>query len=362
MKSAKKSLDEKDILLNKYKSTTHNFRSIFICIFKKLTQFSQVLSLSNSKSVIPNDLQNEIISLSQISKDSEGILEMLNKFPEEFDSTGSQQEVLNSLTGFMESIENKITILITNLLNTKVKKNEIKLILDGVINEENVEFFNKEIIEENKSLRILLDKNAYLLENIIKNPDLNLFEEMKILTKKQNEEILALNKQLEEMKVSTKTIRQKLASSPYLPFIIVKDIDTVKIKQHNCLCFYCGFDIIKEKENEGNFNGSKSSINLGINTSNNTTQIINGINNNPQLQSHSHNLNNSCSINPNFNCSNNHLQENKAFTGNSNNEENNSNSHFHTHDIDMVDSSNINNSNNTNNLNDINANKNACGK
>jgi len=352
LNSAKKSLDEKDILLNKYKSSTDNFRKLFICIFKKLSQFSHVLSSFKETKYSIHIEYSDIIS--QISKDSEGILNMLPKFFEGFDSTGVQEEVLNSLNSFMESIENKITILITNLLNTKVKKNEISKLIDGVINEEKIEFLNKEIIEENKSLRILLDNNTYLLENVIKNPDLNLFEELKIINKKQNEEIYDLNKQLEEMKASTKSIRQKLASSPYLPFIIVKDIDTVKIKQHNCLCFYCGFDLIKEKENEEN--GSKSSKNIGIIsfTNNNNTQIINGINNNPlkpQSQSHS-------SINFNHSHSHIQLQENKALKDieeieNKNkiylNSTSNPNSNFISQDLDMIDSSNTN-LNNKNNL------------
>ena len=93
----------------------------------KLSQFSQVLcSFKETKSYEENSIHIQYSDIiSQISKDSEGILNMLPKFSEGFDSTGVQEEVLNSLNSFMESIENKITILITNLLNTKVKKNEI---------------------------------------------------------------------------------------------------------------------------------------------------------------------------------------------------------------------------------------------
>jgi hypothetical protein len=274
LQSTKKALDEKDFLLRKYKSTTDNFRKMFICIFNKLSQFS--LILSSFKESNEENQSNHAEIISQISKDSKGIMEVLPKFSEGFDSSkGQHEELIKSLNDFMESIENKIKNLISNLLNTKVKKNEISKLIDGVLNEEKIEFFSKEIIEENKSLRILLENNTNLLENVIKNPDVNLLEEMKILSKKQNEEIAAVNKQLEEMKNSTRRIKQKLASSPYLPFIIVKDIETVNIKSHNCLCFYCGIDIVKENEVSGNANAVACSNN---NNNSNNTQIINGIN------------------------------------------------------------------------------------
>jgi hypothetical protein len=170
---------------------------------------------------------------------SEGIIDGISK--------DQQEELFISLNTFMESIENKITKLITNLFNSKVK-NEISKLIDDVLNDEKIEFFSKEIIEENKSLRFSLEKNTKLLEDVIKNPDLKLFEEMKILTKKQEEEISALNKNLEEIKDLNKRVKQKLASSPYLPFLVVRDFETLKIKEHNCLCFYCGFDINKKTE------------------------------------------------------------------------------------------------------------------
>lgn len=287
MQTSKKALDEKDSILRKYKSSTDVYRKIFICIFKKLGQFSQVLS--SFKETNQENESNYAEIISSIEKEAKSIMDLFSSLSEGVEANGNIEELLNHLNGFLESIENKITKLITNLLNTKIKKNGISNLIDEVLSEEKIEFFSKEIIEENKSLRKLLENKTNLLEDYLKKPDLNLFEEYEILNKKQNQEIIALNNKLEEMKYSTRRVKQKLASSPYLPFIIVKDFDTVNIKTHNCLCFYCGFEINNPTtNNEGNSTsnnciGSNTQVSNINNTNHkdfsNNSQIINS--NNP---------------------------------------------------------------------------------
>ena len=148
MHFSKKALDEKDNLLSKYKVSNDALRKFFICIFNKLSQFSQILSSFPESEDETKSNYSEIIS--QISKDSKHTLDLFSKVSGGLEMSGQHETVLNSLNELLESIENKFTKLITNLLNTKVNVNQISKLIDDVLNEEMVEFFSKEIIQENK--------------------------------------------------------------------------------------------------------------------------------------------------------------------------------------------------------------------
>jgi len=145
----------------------------------------------------------------------------------------------------LESIENKLTKLITNLINIKKSKNfnQITKFIDEGISDEMVEFYNKEIIEENKNLRKELGKMKDILQESINKCNVNETENLKIHLGTKTQEIIELNKKIEELKKLNRQTKQKLNSSPYLPYIILEGMNSGSIKNHNCLCYYCGFEI-----------------------------------------------------------------------------------------------------------------------
>ena len=52
-----------------------------------------------------------------------------------------------------------------------------------------------------------------------------------------------MNEKIEELKETNKKTKIKLSASPYLPYIILDEAKSVNLKTHNCLCYYCGFEI-----------------------------------------------------------------------------------------------------------------------
>lgn len=186
------------------------------------------------------------------SNESNKVFQLLDKVIKGADSPQELEEFVSELKVHLESIENKLTNLITNLLNTKLSKNnnQITKFIEEGINDEMVEFFNKEVIEDNKKMRKELERIKELLEETIKKNNSNETEFLKINLENKSKELNDLNKKLEDIKVVNRQIKQKLNSSPYLPYILLEGANAATVKNHNCLCYYCGFDInAKESEN-----------------------------------------------------------------------------------------------------------------
>ena len=123
------------------------------------------------------------------SNESNKAFQLLDNILKGTDSPHELGAFISELGVHFESIENKLTNLITNLLNTKLSKNnsQITKFIEEGINDEMVEFFDKEVIEENKRLRKELDKIKELLEEIMKKNNLNETDILKINLKNKTQ-------------------------------------------------------------------------------------------------------------------------------------------------------------------------------
>lgn len=230
-----------------------------------------------SKSLSAQAQENENKSLQSFEKcldfsnDSSKVFQLLDKIVKGSESPQELGAFVSELGVHLESIENKLTNLITNLLNTKLSKNNsliTKFIEEG-INDEMVEFFNKEAIEENKKLRKDFDKVKELLEDTIKKNNLNENEILKINLRIKTQELNDINKKLDEIKLFNRQVKQKINSSPYLPYIMLEGASAVNAKNHNCLCYYCGFDVNANESQ--NANEALSHMNSNLNCAARTT-------------------------------------------------------------------------------------------
>lgn len=256
LQESKKAIEEKSFLISKYKKANVSISKFFISIIKSLSNFSKCLSLFNQI----KDEKPAIKSLESFldfSNETDHSLKIFNKVLQASDTPEEQDAFCSELGVYLESIENKLTNLINNLLNTKISKNnnQIEKFIDEGLSNEMVEFLNKEIIEENKTLKkdLLAFKN--LLDEQFKTTDYKTqIESLKIELENKNKEICDLNQKMDEIKVLNRQIKQKLNASPYLPYIILEGSASINIKSHNCICYFCGFDIItcsqREKEEQ----------------------------------------------------------------------------------------------------------------
>ncbi len=233
-----------------------------------------------SKSLSALEQENENKSFQSLEKcldfsnESSKVFQLLDNILKGSESPQELGAFVSELGVHLESIENKLTNLITNLLNTKLSKNNsliTKFIEEG-INDEMVEFFNREAIEENKKLRKDLDRIKELLEDAIKKNNLNENEFLKINLENKTQELKDLNKKLEEIKLFNRLVKQKLNSSPYLPYIMLEGASAVNAKSHNCLCYYCGFDVNANESQ--NANEALSQMNSNLNCARTTSNVF----------------------------------------------------------------------------------------
>lgn len=242
-------------------------------------------NFSKSLLVLSPEMENKSIKELETSLDfsnaSNKAYHLLDKFVKGFYSFQELDDLVSDLSMHLESIENKLTNLITNLLNTKLSKNnnQITKFIEEGLNDEMVEFFNRETIEENKKLRKELDKIKDLLEETIKKNNSSETEYLKINLENKNLELDKLNKKLEEIKVLNRRIKQKVNSSPYLPYILLEGTNNSNVKNHNCLCYYCGFDINSKENEQPNESSNNNQIllknsSISINQNDECTKII----------------------------------------------------------------------------------------
>jgi len=268
------------------------------------------VNFSKSLSALAPEMENKsfqgLEKSLDFSNESNKAFQLLDKIVKCSDSSLELGEFVSELSLHLESIENKLTNLITNLLNTKSSKNnsQITKFIEEGINDEMVEFFNKEVIEENKKLRKEIDKIKELLEETIKKNNLNENEILKINLENKTHELNNLYKKLEEMKIFNRQIKQKLSSSPYFPFILLEGASAVSVKNHNCLCYYCGFDInVKESETTNeplihnvNLNNVKNTSKLFYSSDENAKMALNQEMNHPDVVMNDISNNNSNNI------------------------------------------------------------------
>lgn len=231
-------------------------------------------NFSKCLSVLAPDMENKsFLSLEKcldFSNESNKSFQLLDKIVKSFDSPHELEGFVSDLNVHLESIENKLTNLITNLFNTKLSKknNQITKFIEEGLNDEMVEFFNREAIEENKKLRKELDKIKDLLEDIVNKNNSNETEILKINLENKNLELKELNRKFEEIKILNRQIKQKLNSSPYISYIVLEGANTTNVRNHICLCYYCGFDIntkdqeITSDSSNNNFSCCKNAINI----------------------------------------------------------------------------------------------------
>ncbi len=254
MQECRKELEDKNLQISKLKYSNESFSKYFICILKSLKNFSKSLCI-----IEPED-ENKNFNLALLSfdayldfsKESNKAFNLFDSILKGFDSNQEQENFNFELNFLLESIENKLTKLITNLLNTKISKNfnQITKLIDEGISDEMAEFFNKEIISENQSLRKETDNIRIMLEENNKKYFYSEFEYLKISLDTKNKEVNQLKGKLEEIRMQIRQTRQKLSSSPHLPYILIEGSSYLdKTKVHNCLCYYCGFEIC-QRENE----------------------------------------------------------------------------------------------------------------
>lgn len=243
LQETKKAIQDKNILISKSEKANDSLFKNFISFCKFISNFSKCLSIFSQ--VEDKSFIATFENLLDFSNESNNSIKLLEKIRDGSASPQDQEIFDRKLKECLESIENKLTNLITNLLNTKISKNnnQIPKLIDEGLNDEMVEFLNKEITQENKNLRNELKKLKDLIEVELRQNNQEEIQFLKFELAKKNEIISEMNEKIEELKETNKKTKIKLSASPYLPYIILDEAKSVNLKTHNCLCYYCGFEI-----------------------------------------------------------------------------------------------------------------------